>query len=65
MYTKVRKGNFRCQNSRPDPIYYIRDNVVYRAYLPGSKKYFKNITTGRFKKWVELLRSYFTELFIR
>ncbi len=43
----------------------FRDNVVYSAYLPESKNYFKNITTRRFKKWVELLKSYFTGLFIR
>ncbi|GER94107.1 hypothetical protein A45J_1865 [hot springs metagenome] len=33
-----------------------RDNVVYTAFVPERKDYFKDVSEGRFKKWVERLR---------
>ncbi len=38
----------------------FRDNVVYNAFIPTNKNYFKGNTIMRFREWAERLRRWFT-----
>ncbi|BCB96782.1 hypothetical protein JZK55_17040 [Dissulfurispira thermophila] len=43
----------------------FRDNVVYNAFIPERKGYFKDVSKGRLKKWAERLKRILIQPFTR